>query len=144
MIKLLIAILILLPELVWAFPSNPCIKTDSSIDINMMDAMEQDMKIDMSTILRDKTASQLIENSPVNDVLAKHYAVKDEKKSPDRWLSVKDYTKIYLDSEARNLIVKFTYENDKGKHNVFFVSAIVNNSECSIRFNGYIIAQREF
>jgi len=142
--KLILTLLFLVPGALFAVQPNPCIKTDSSIDITMISAMEQEMKIDVGTIRRDKTTSELIENIKVNSRLAELYAVKDEKQSPDKWLSVKDYKKIYFDDNATNLIVKFVYENDKGKHNIFYASAIVNNYECSIRFNGYIIARREF
>lgn len=142
--KILLLALISFPASLFATQSEPCIRTGSSIDIDMIDAMEQNMKIDISTVIRKKTTTQLIEKVRVNDRLAELYAVNDQKKSPERWLSVRDYKEIYFDDGAENLIVKLVYENNQGKHNIFYASAIVNDYECSIRFNGYIIAQREF
>jgi hypothetical protein len=47
----------------------------------------------------------MTENSKLDENIVILYAVKEEKQSSGRWISVKDYRRIYLDNEARNLIV---------------------------------------
>jgi len=42
------------------------------------------------------------------------------------------------------LTVKFTYFNKDGKQNVFIASALVNDNECSVRFNGYLTVARAY
>lgn len=78
--KILILKLISFPAFLFAIQSEPCIRTGSSIDIDMIDAMEQNMKIDISTVIRKKTTTQLVEKVRVNDRLAELYAVNDQKK----------------------------------------------------------------
>lgn len=124
--------------------SNPCIVPQSSVGISMLNSMDKEMKIDISTILRDKTKTELVMNEPVSHQLAEQFAIIDEKQNPNMWLSVKDYINVYSESNARNLIVKFTFENTNRQHNVFLASALVNDNECSVRFNGYIIVKRDF
>lgn len=124
--------------------TNPCITPESAIGIGLMDAMEKNMRIDIHTLQRNKTKVSLLENTKVSEKLAEQFAIADEKKSPDSWLSVKDYKKIYLEDNARNLIIRYDYENKQSKHNIFIVSALVNDNECSVRFNGYLIVQRQF
>lgn len=123
---------------------NPCTVPESAIGIGMMDAMDQDMRIDIQTLQRDKTKVTLLSNTAVSEQLAEQFAITDEKKSTNSWLSVKDYKKIYLEDNTRNLIIKYDYENKQGKHDIFIVSALVNDNECSVRFNDYLIAGREF
>lgn len=123
---------------------NPCVVPESAIGIGLMNAMEQEMRIDMQTLQRNKTKVALLNNTIVSERLAEQFAIADEKKSTNSWLSVKDYKKIYLEDNARNLIIKYDYENKEGKHNIFIVSALVNDNECSVRFNDYLIVNREF
>ncbi|WNJ78656.1 Shiga toxin A subunit [Cedecea neteri] len=127
-----------------AVKDNSCVVPQSSIGISMLNAMDKEMKIDISTVLRDKTETELVTNEPVSHQLVEQFAIIDEKQNPNMWLSVKDYINVYSESNARNLIVKFTFENTNRQHNVFLASALVNDNECSVRFNGYIIVKRDF
>lgn len=121
-----------------------CNSPHSSTGISMMDKMYNAMRIDTKTVVEEKTKTELISNIAVSERLARQYALESYNKNPDNWLSVKDYKEIYSNYNARNLIIKFTYENQNKKQNVFLVSALVNDYECGIRFNGYIIVKREF
>ncbi len=123
---------------------NPCVVAQSAIGISMLDAMDKDMKIDVGTILHDKTKTELITNETVTYRLAEQFAVTDKKLANSKWLSLKDYLDIFSENNARNLIIKFTFENKSSQHDIILASALVNDNECSVRFNGYIIVKREF
>lgn len=93
-------------------------------------------------IERSKTTVEVLNLSPVSDALARQFALADAKTS--NGLSIKEYYGIYHDSGAMNLTVKYTYTNAEGSSNVYIVSSLLNNDECSVRFNGYLTLLREF
>ncbi|MBD8197967.1 Shiga toxin A subunit [Pantoea agglomerans] len=93
-------------------------------------------------IERDKTTVEVLNLSLVSDALAHQFAQKDAKTG--KGLLLKDYFDIYHSNGAMNLTVKYTYTNVKGAKNVYIVSSILNNDECSVRFNGYLTLSREF
>jgi hypothetical protein len=93
-------------------------------------------------IERDKTTVEVLNLSLVSDALAHQFAQKDAKTG--KGLLLKDYFDIYHNNGAMNLTVKYTYTNVKGAKNVYIVSSILNNDECSVRFNGYLTLSREF
>lgn len=121
-----------------------CKSPVSGTGIVMMDEMRNSMQIDINSIEKDKTTTELLFNEPVSNVLATQFANQSYIKMKGEYLSVKDYVDIYTEDNARNLIIKFTFKNNLGKENVFIVSSLVNDYECSMRFNGYIIVKREF
>lgn len=121
-----------------------CKSPISGTGIVMMDEMHNLMKIDVSSIEKDKTKTELLFNEPVSHALANHYANESYKKMKGEYLYVKDYIDTYTEYNARNLIIKFNFKNNLGKEDVFIVSSLVNDYECSVRFNGYIIVKREF
>lgn len=123
---------------------DKCKVAISGTGIELMDEMHESMKIDMNSIEEEKTRTELIYNEPVDAVLARQYAAESYKKSPEKWLSAKDYMDTYTDYNPRNLIIKFIFKNKEGKEDIFLVSAITNDYECNVRFNGYIIVKREF
>jgi hypothetical protein len=93
-------------------------------------------------IERDKTTVEVLNLSPVSDTFARQLAQADTKNG--NGLSFKEYYGIYHDNGAMNLTVKYTYTNVKGASNVYIVSSLLNNDECSVRFNGYLTLSREF
>ncbi|CAI1732579.1 Uncharacterised protein [Serratia quinivorans] len=125
-----------------AIESNPCVIVGSSVDVPIFNAMINEMGVKRESIVAKKTKLELLENKPVNKLLAMQMAKSDEKKLS--FVKYKDLISIYQNDNPRNLIIKYTYENTDGKHNVFIGSAIVNNNECSVGFNGYIVVEREF
>ncbi|HEY2451274.1 MAG TPA: Shiga toxin A subunit [Scandinavium sp.] len=96
----------------------------------------------VKAIERDKTSVEVLGLSPVSDTLARQYAQADAKAGSG--LTVKDYYGIYHDNGAMALTTKYTYRNAKGASNVYIVSSLLNNDECSVRFNGYLTLSREF
>lgn len=101
------------------------------------------MRIDIDSIDKQKTTTELLFNEPVDENLAHQYAIQEYRARPERWLTAKDYFDTFFSDNPRNLIIKFTFFN-KEKKDVFLVSAFVNDYECNVRYNGYIIVKREF
>ncbi len=93
-------------------------------------------------IQRNKTEVEVLSLSPVSAMLANQFAQTDAKSSSD--LTLKEYYGIYHDNGAMNLTVKYTYFNAQGAGNVYIVSSLLNDDECSVRFNGYLTLSREF
>ncbi|NMP29575.1 hypothetical protein GW590_22250 [Rahnella sp. SAP-1] len=121
---------------------NPCVVIGSTVDINLIQAMKQDFGIHEDDILKTKTKLEIIDNQPVTKLLAAQMA----KKVVDQFNYV-DYDGMrnaFMEYNARNLIVKYTYINKQGKENIFVGSSIVDDEECSVNFNGYITVKREF
>ena len=56
----------------------------------------------------------------------------------------KDYSSTYADGNVYYLIVKFTFEDNAGKENIFIGSAFRNDDECSVGFGGYITVDAGF
>lgn len=133
---------LLLSSSVIAMESNPCVIVGSSVEIPISNAMINDMGVKRESIVAKKTKLELLENKPVNKLLAMQLAKNDEKELS--FVKYKELFSIYQSDNPRNLIIKYTYENTEGKHNVFIGSAIVNNNECSVGFNGYIVVERGF
>lgn len=121
-----------------------CTAPQSGTGITMMDEMYRSMRIDVDTIVKEKTTTELIANNPITDRLASQYALKSYSEASDNWTSVRSYKEIFSQYNVRNLIIKFTFENKEKKQNIFLVSTLANDYECSVRFNGYIIVKREF
>lgn len=42
------------------------------------------------------------------------------------------------------VVAKYTYRNAENKKNIFIASSLQHKYECSVRFNGYLIVEREF
>lgn len=123
---------------------NNCKSPLSSTGIALMDDMFNNMGVDPNSIDKEKIRTELLYNEPVSEALARHYALERYRANPDKWLSVKDYMNIYSESHPENLIIKFSIRNKTGQENIFLVSAIANDYECGVRYNGYIIVKREF
>ncbi|WP_312312310.1 Shiga toxin A subunit [Atlantibacter sp.] len=91
---------------------------------------------------RGKTKVEILSIEPVSDIFAHQLAQADAKGG--NGLSVKDYYNVYYDKDVLNLTAKYTYTDSKGKRDVFIASSLLNNNECSVRFNGYLTVSREF
>lgn len=93
-------------------------------------------------IVRNKTKVEVLSLSPVSDAFASQLAQADMKTG--NGLSFKEYYSFYHDNGTMNLTAKYTYTNAKGERNVYVVSSLLNNDECSVRFNGFLTLSREF
>lgn len=81
---------------------------------------------------------------PGGSALANQLSIEETTRKKSGWVSTNEYKKIFSQDNAKNLTVKFTYINKNGKQNIFIASALVNDNECSVRFNGYITVARAF
>jgi len=121
---------------------NNCKSPISGTAVAMMDEVREKMHVDIKSIPSEGVTTELLFNEPVSDVLSQYYAEKTYE--ADNGLSISKYKEIYSEDNPRNLIIKFTLKNKEGKEDIFLVSAIANDYECDINFNGYIIVKREF
>ncbi|MRS15026.1 Shiga toxin A subunit [Enterobacteriaceae bacterium RIT691] len=96
----------------------------------------------VALVEREKIAVEVLDLSPVSDVLARQLAKADSKAG--KGLSENDYYGFYHAQGVLNLTAKYTYTNSKGKRDVFIASSLLNDDECSVRFNGYMTLSREF
>ncbi|MGQ8776732.1 hypothetical protein ACUTQ5_20535 [Serratia sp. NA_112.1] len=140
--NLLTSSLLLLSLSSAAMEKHPCVVVGSAVERPVYDAMIDEMGVKQESIVAKKTKLELLDNKPVNILLAMQLAKKDAQETT--FVKYKELISIYQNDNPRNLIIKYTYENTAGKHNTFIGSAIVNNNECSVGFNGYIVVMREF
>ena len=131
-----------LPFYSLAVVSNPCAVARSSLNIDMMNAMQEDLGISQDLLVKNKTKVKLIANEPISKVFAEQLAKNEQSKY--KYLSYYELLTTYTEDEPRNLIIKYTYFNKNGKENIFIASSFVNSNECSLGFNGYITVKREF
>ncbi len=123
---------------------EPCLDIHRSIGVSMTDAMINDFGIKAHDLLLNQTKMTLISKQNVTKKLAELYGHQSYKSIEGNPLKESDYSDIYRQSNAQNIIVEYDYINREHKHNIILASHIINDDECSIRFNGYIIVKREF
>ncbi|ORM51505.1 hypothetical protein HA41_15235 [Pantoea conspicua] len=110
----------------------------------MTDAMIRDLQIDQRQLVLNQTHLTLLDVQPVTAEMALYYAHQDIKELDVDSQKLSGYQEIYTFPGTQNLIVNYDYQNKAGKHNKFIASMLINDEECSVRFNGYIIVKREF
>ncbi len=120
-------------------PRNECAIRGHYAEEMLLSAVTKD---GVKGIERDKTTVEVLNISPVSDAFARQLAQADTKNG--NGLSFKDYYGIYHDNGAMALTAKYTYTNARGASNIYIVSSLLNNDECSVRFNGYLTLSREF
>ncbi|WP_345829390.1 hypothetical protein AAGR22_20780 [Erwinia sp. HDF1-3R] len=124
--------------------ADACMGIHGSMGSGMTDAMIEDFSLSEKQFIVGETKMEIVEDVPVNYPLADFYAKRDRAEEAIHFTSLNEIRSIYTEYHPRNIIVKFTYYNKRGKNNVFLTSYVINDYECSIRFNGYIIVKREF
>lgn len=143
--KKLILILILTPTYTLAL-THPCVVPGSSVEIDMTRAMVRAMNIDQQDMTC--TNMKLLAVAPVDKSLANFYANQDRAADLARLgkysLSYEAYFSSYFGHGAKTLVIEYTYQNVAKQKNVLVASSLVNDNECSVRFNGYVIVQRAF
>ena len=145
--KLLIILLISTSFVTSAAP-NPCTVVGSSMEQTLFNSVMHDLNISADIIQRNKTAVQIINISSVSEVFAKQLAridySADKQRNVKALLPEEDYFESYYTNGTKNITAKYTYINHQGKRDAFIASNIINNDECSVRFNGYLTVSREF
>lgn len=138
--------LICMPVLSYAQPG--CESVSASMESSLFAAIQKDLKIDISTLQKDKTAVEIINTATVSKLyaesLAKQDYLADKAKNHELTLKESDYFSSYYENQTKSITAKYTYINKSNKKDVFIASSLMNEDECSIRFNGYLILSREF
>lgn len=145
-IKQLLCILIIIPSLLEAHTTG-CAIVGGSMETTLFNAISRDLQINTSTILRNKTLVEVIDTSSVSKLYATSLAKIDyesAKVQGKATIQEKAYFDSYYENNTQSLTAKYTYiDSDKNK-DVFIASSLMNEDECSVRFNGYITLLREF
>lgn len=121
-----------------------CLDINRSVGVSMLDAMVKDFDIQQSEIIIDKTQLSLLYKQKVTSQMADFYARDSYNNEAAHFFSESKYKELYLESNVQNIIVKYDFVNAQNKHNITIASLLVNDDECSVRFNGYIVVKREF
>lgn len=150
MIKPMLCLLLFLPVIGYAadLPSSDCAAPGHYIEGMLLSSIKNDLNVDLTTIQYDKTVVEVLSAAPVSEFFARQLAHEDRredlKKSPDIQLPEKDYYGIYHDGHVVNVTAKYTLTDKSNKRDVFISSALANDDECSVRYNGYLTLSREF
>ncbi|ENG0937836.1 Shiga toxin A subunit [Salmonella enterica] len=120
-----------------------CAATGAAIEQQLFDSITNGLNITPDTIVRNKTIVTVLNTSPVSELFASQLADEDSDNNGAK-LPKGEYFYSYYGNGAKNITAKYTYTNHDNKKDVFIASGLVNNDECSVRFNGYLIISREF
>ncbi|MBB3321290.1 MULTISPECIES: Shiga toxin A subunit [Atlantibacter] len=125
-----------------------CATAGASMEISLFEALSEQLKIDTSTIVRDKTQVKILDITPISKIYAEYLARIDFNKYPGKDKTEDTYNRIffssYYENEVKSITAQYTYFNKDKKKAVFIATSLMNKDECSIRFNGYITLSREF
>ncbi|MBT0725923.1 Shiga toxin A subunit [Rosenbergiella australiborealis] len=121
-----------------------CAKVGASMYIDLTDAIIKDLKISPNQIIRNNVTVEVLSVLPISKFYAEKLADYDYKHQPLDVLSKDDYVEGYTTKDVKIVVAKYTYRNIKNQKNIFIASSLKNNNECSLRFNGYMIVDREF
>ncbi|WP_340607758.1 hypothetical protein [Xenorhabdus bharatensis] len=127
-------------------PAN-CISINGTVGIDMTNFMLNDLKVKKEDVILEKTKSELLYSNSVGIPLSTYYGEQEKKSegvNSEDTTTISEYAHTFREDNAKNIIIKFTYENVENKHNVFLASALVNDHDCAVRFNGYLVVKREF
>lgn len=145
--KLLIGILSITPLFAHA-DNNQCAAIESYMELSLFDAITNDLNIPSDSIIRSKTQVNVLDSSSVSPMLAKQLAhidyEADKKGTGHALLSEKEYQSTFQGNGAKTITAKYTYLNSENKKDIFIATSLMNNDECSIRFNGYLVLSRQF
>lgn len=144
MIKFIGVLLVTLSTQSVAGNNAGCAKIGASMYIGLTDAIVEDLNISRDQIIQKNVSVEVISVSPITKVYAEQLAKEDYKKLDTHILSLDNYIEGYSTDNTEVIIAKYTYRNAKNKNNIFIASSLRNKYECSVRFNGYLIVEREF
>lgn len=125
-----------------------CATVGASMEQSLFDSVTKDLNIRPDSIQRKKTRVDIIDVSPISSVFAKQLAhidyESDKSGAGKAILSEGVYFSTLYDNGVKSITAKYIYLNKQDKRDVFIATSLMNNDECSIRFNGYITLAREF
>ncbi|ECI2354885.1 Shiga toxin A subunit [Salmonella enterica subsp. enterica] len=125
-----------------------CATVGASMESSLFDAIKNDLNIDVATIIKDKTKVEILDISPVSKLYAESLAridyEKDRARNKVAMLDEKSYFDSYYENQVKSIVAKYTYINKDKEKDIFIASSLMNDDECSVRFNGYITLSREF
>ena len=112
--------------------------------IALTDAIVQDLHIDRAMLIEKNVTVDVLDISPVSKLFAEQMANADYNVQTENWLKKEDYFEIFYRNNVKSITARYTFTDVKGQRNVFIASSLLNDYECSVRFNGYITLSREF
>ncbi len=119
-----------------------CASPGNYVEGMLLTSIKNDLGIDLTTIEYDKTTVEILSINPVSDFFARKLAIADSKANPE--LSENDYYSIYREGHVVTVTAKYTFTDRSNKRDEFISSALANDDECSVKYNGYITLSREF
>lgn len=87
---------------------------------------------------------RLVSVTSVSEEMANTLAAKDFSAQKGIILPLDEITKTYTEHHVQNLMVEYIYTNPQGKKNVYLASSFINDNECSVEFQGYLIVEQNF
>ncbi|WP_239953001.1 hypothetical protein [Pantoea sp. Z09] len=131
-----------------AVKPEECIPVEEDVGIATLFTMAEDFDFPSSQVDRSKTKAEILYTEPVNHELALIYGKKERilsggEKSEDK-TTAEQYAEGFMWNNAKNIIVKYNFYNYQGKENILIISAFVSDTDCAVRWNGYVVVKREF
>lgn len=125
-----------------------CISVKNHVGIATLFTMVEDFDIPIAQVDRSKTKTEILYTEPVNHELAMIYGKKERILSggemSDDKTTAEQYAEGFMWNNAKNIIVKYNFYNHQGKENILIISAFVSDTDCAVRWNGYVVLKREF
>lgn len=144
MTRLSVIFLAVIPALSWANVDAGCAKVGASMYMYLADAIVHDLHIDRAALNEKETTVDVLDVSPVSELFAEQMADADYKSQTGVKLKKEDFFEGYYTNGVKSITAKYTFKNVNGQRDTFIASSLLNNDECSIRFNGYLTLSREF
>ncbi len=142
--KLFVLCLAAIPMLSWAADNTGCAKPGASMYNDLKTAIVRDLHIDAESLQEKHVLVEVLAITPVSEIFAEQLATTDSEKQTGIKLKKEDFFESYYTNGAKSITAKYTFTNGKGKRDVFIASSLMNNDECSVRFNGYLVLSRNF
>ncbi len=129
-------------------PGSECAAPGHFIEGMLLTRIKNDLGVDLTSIQYDKTTVNILNIAPVSKFFAREMALADSQthlEIPENIrLTENDYYSIYHDKHVLAVTAKYTFTDKNNKQSAFISSALVNDDECSVRYNGYMTLSREF
>lgn len=141
--KLCVLCLAVAPGLSWADDAG-CAKVGASMYVELTAAVVRDLHIDAGSLQEKHASVEVLAIIPVSEVFAEQLATTDSETQTGIKLNKEDFFESYYTNGAKSITAKYTFTDGKGRRDVFIASSLLNNDECSVRFNGYLTLSRQF